>query len=219
MLPRQRLKRFPARLGLSVTETVGMLGDTSKGGTVSKWMIVSVLMASIPLVVLADADDVFVARFEAGIGVDPVSGISSGTPPAPVSNVVRGVAPAGAPWHIGEFHARVRKDGHLFVEGRHLVLAGGSSLGQSLGVSVQAQLFCGASTPPTLASTTPLTTTTAAMLNGNGDFRFDEYLPSAPPDPCVDPVLLIVIPPSVAVTGAVSHWIAAGVPQLDLDDQ
>jgi hypothetical protein len=177
---------------------------------VKKWMLASALVSLIPLVVLADADDVFVARFDAGIGVDPVSGMSSTTPPVPLANVVRGVAPGGAPWHIGEFHASVRKDGHIFAEGRHLVLAGGNGLGQSLGLSIEAHLFCGA------GSTTPLTTT-ATTLNGNGDFRFDEILPSAPLDPCLDPVLLIVIPPSV--TGAVPHWLAAGVPQLDLDDQ
>jgi hypothetical protein len=174
-----------------------------------KWMLVSAFVAFMPLAISAGADDAFVARFDAGIGVDPVAGMTSATPPAPVANVVRGVAPGGLPWHIGAFHARVRKDGHIYVEGRHLVLAGGNSLGQSLLVSVQAQLFCGA------GSTTPLTTT-VTTLNGNGRFKFDENLPSAPPDPCVDPVLLIVIPP--ASTGGAPHWLAAGVPQLDLKD-
>jgi hypothetical protein len=178
--------------------------------SVEKWMLTLVLVTLVPLGVLADPDDVFVARFNAGIGVDPVSGIlSSTTPPSPILNVVRGVAPGGAPWRIGKFKASVRRDGHIVVEGHHLVLAGGNSLGQSLGVSVQAQLFCGA------GSTSPLTTT-VTTLNGNGDFRFDEGLPSAPPNPCVNPVLLIVIPPSTP--SGTPHWLAAGVPQLDLDD-
>jgi hypothetical protein len=159
---------------------------------VKKWMLVSALVALIPLVAVADTTPAFVAEFDGGIGVNPISG----------TNTVRGVAPGGLPWYIGGFRARVRKDGHIFAEGHHLVLAAGNNLGQSLLVSVQAQLFCGA------ASTTPLTTTTTT-LNAFGDFRFDENLPSAPADPCVDPVLLMVIPPTG--TGA-AHWLAAGVP-------
>jgi hypothetical protein len=174
----------------------------SKGDTVKKWMLASALAGLMPLVAFADGKGAFVAQFSAGIGVDPVAGISSATPPAPVANVVRGVAPGGLPWYIGGLRAMVRKDGHIFAEGHHLVLAGGNSLGQSLLVAVQAQLFCGAN------STTPLTTT-STTLDADGNFRFDENLPSAPADPCVDPVLLIVIPPSG--TGA-AHWIAAGVP-------
>ena len=169
-----------------------------------KWMLVSALAVLVPVVVLADSDEGFVARFDTGIGVDPVSGMSSATPPAPVANVVRGVAPGGAPWHIGEFHASVRKDGHILAEGHHLVLAGGNSLGQSLGVSVQAQLFCGA------GSMTAFATTTATTLNTDGDFRFDEMLGAAPPDPCVDPVLLI------DTAAATPHWLAAGVPLTNL---
>src|ERR1700722_15755897 len=89
-----------------------------EGGAVRKWMLVSALVMLIPLVVLAAAADVLVARFDGGIGVDPVSGISTAAPcsataPCPVANVVRGVAPGGIPWHIGDFHARVRQDGHI----------------------------------------------------------------------------------------------------------
>ena len=167
------------------------------------------LVTLVPLGLLADADDVFVARFNSAIGVDPIAGVS-GSPATLTMNVVRGVAPGGLLWHIGKFEARVRRNGHLRVDGRHLVLAAGNNLGRSLGVSVQAQLFCGA------GSTTPMTST-ITTLNGNGDFRFDEMLPSAPPDPCVDPVLLVVIPP--ASSAGAPHWIAAGIPQLDLDDK
>jgi hypothetical protein len=172
-------------------------------------MLVSALVMLIPLVVLAAAPEVLVARFDGGIGVDPVSGMSTAAPcsvaaPCPVANVVRGVAPGGVPWHIGDFHARVSTTGHIFVEGHHLVLAGGNSLGQSLGVSVQAQLFCGA------GSMTAVATTTATTLNADGDFRFDEMLGAAPPDPCVDPVLLI------DTAAATPHWFAAGVPQTNL---
>jgi hypothetical protein len=179
-------------------------------------MLVSALLMLIPLVVVAAAPEVLVARFDGGIGVDPVSGMSTAAPcsvaaPCPVANVVRGVPPGGIPWHIGDFHARVRQDGHIFVEGRHLVLAGGNSLGQSLGASVQAQLFCGL--PPTSTSvspgyTTPITTT-AVTLTPDGDFRLDEMLSPTPPDPCDDPVLLIV-------SAANGHWFAAGVPQTNL---
>jgi hypothetical protein len=178
-----------------------------QGGVMKQRMLVAAFVALVPLVALADSDDRVVARFDSGIGVDPVSGITAATattPAVPTSNVVRGVAPGGTAWHIGEFQASVSRHGHIFVEGHHLVLAAGDSLGQSLQLSVQAQLYCGA------GSTTPITTTSTA-LDGNGDFRFNETLPSAPPDPCVNPLLLIV-------TGATPHWLAAGIPQLDLDD-
>lgn len=168
-------------------------------------MLALVLVTFIPLGVRADGDDAIIAQFDAGIGVNPISGLSSGVP---VSNVVRGVAPGGVLWYIGKFQAWVRQDGHIFVEGHHLVFAGGNNLGQSGSVSVEAQLFCGA------GSTTPLSTT-ATTLDANGDFRFDQNLPSAPPDPCVDPVLLIVTTPATA--GAASHWLAAGVPHFDLN--
>jgi hypothetical protein len=162
------------------------------------WTLVALLLLVPP--VFLRADETLVARFDGGIGVDPVSGLSSG---APVPNVVRGVAPGGIVWHIGEFHARVDHTGHIFIMGRRLVLAGGDNMGQSLGLSVQGQLFCGAS------SKTPLTTTTTT-LSADGNFQFDERLSAAPPDPCVDAVLLIVIP------GSSPRWLAAGVPNSDL---
>ena len=174
-----------------------------------KSLLALALVVLAPLGLRADGDDVFVARFNSATGVDPISGITSATPPAVAMNVVRGVAPGGVLWHIGKFEATIRKNGHIRIDGRHLVLAAGNNLGRSLGLSVQAELFCGA------GNTTPITTT-ITNLNPNGDFRFDEMLPSAPTDPCIDPVLLIVVPPTSS-SGA-AHWIAAGIPQLDVDD-
>ena len=54
------------------------------------WTLVALLLLVPP--VFLRADETLVARFDGGIGVDPVSGLSSG---APVPNVVRGVAPGG----------------------------------------------------------------------------------------------------------------------------
>ena len=66
---------------------------------------------------------------------------------APVSNVVCGVAPGGIPWRISRLHANVLTDGHITVEGRGLLLAGGNAtlvnaIGTNGGQSVRAELFC-----------------------------------------------------------------------------
>jgi hypothetical protein len=168
-----------------------------------KWILVSALVSTVPMVVWADHDDTLV-RFEGGIGVDPVSGISSSNAPTP--NTVRGVSPGGAPWHIRDLSAEVSVSGHIVITGRGLVLAGGNNIGSSLGLSVHADLFCGA------GSTTPIDTT-SVTLNVNGDFHIDEHLPSAPPNPCVAPVLLI------ATADPNGRWLAAGIPRVDLDEK
>ena len=44
-------------------------------------------------------------------------------------------------------------------------------------------------------------------LAPNGDFEIDDVLTPMPPDPCTNPVLLIV--------SAGGNWFAAGIPKLD----
>lgn len=135
------------------------------------------------------ADDRLV-RFDGGIGEIPVSNTT--TP-----NVVRGVSPGGQPWVISRLTADVRTDGHILVDGRGLLLAGGNNIGTNGGQSVRAMLFCGAAS----------FTSDAVPLEPNGDFRIDGMLNPVPPDPCESPVLLIVN------TATPPRWFAAGIPK------
>ena len=133
------------------------------------------------------ADDRLV-RFDGGIGEIPVSTVA--TP-----NVVRGISPGGQPWVISRLTADVRTDGHILVDGRGLLLAGGNGIGTNGNQSVRAMLFCGA-----VSFTSEL-----VPLEPNGDFRIDGMLSGTPPDPCESPVLLIVNPGP--------RWFAAGIPK------
>jgi hypothetical protein len=169
-----------------------------------------VLVVSIPLIsslraAPGDRDERDV-RFEGGIGVDPIIGITPGPPASATLNIVRGVSPGGAPWRIGSLVARWTHRGDVQVDGRGLVLAAGNSIGMvpAAITSVVAAFFCGA------GSTTPLLTVTTP-LSAAGDFNIDASGFSVPPDPCVAPVLLIE-------TGTGPVWLAAGIPVLDVDD-
>jgi hypothetical protein len=129
-----------------------------------------------------------VARFEGGIGVQP---LRSG--PAP--NVVLGVNPGGIPWVISGLSADVSSDGKINAEGRGLLLAGGNTIGTAGGQSVRARLFCGGA-----ASDSDL-----VPLDARGDFKIDGFLVPTPPFLCTTPVLLIV--------NAGGNWLAAGIPK------
>src|SRR5437762_13872033 len=83
----------------------------------------------------------FIARFEGGIGVIPVSnGAGSvnadGTFPNVKLNVVRGVNPGAGPWTIASLRADVDLYGRIKVRGRGLLLASGNSIGQNANQSV-----------------------------------------------------------------------------------
>src|SRR5829696_6591420 len=77
-----------------------------------------------------------IARFDGGIGSQP---LRAGALP----NDVNGVPPGGRPWVISRLTADVRSDGRIKVDGRGLVLAGGSTIGTGGGQSVRARLYCG----------------------------------------------------------------------------
>ena len=126
-------------------------------------------------------------RFEGGIGVIPVSA-------GPTANVVRGISPGGQPWVIRELKASVGVDGHIKVDGRGLLFAGGNTIGTNGGQSVRAVLFCGNISQQ--SSLVPLET--------DGDFKIDEFLTTPPVNPCDNPALLIV--------NAGNRWFAAGIP-------
>jgi hypothetical protein len=149
------------------------------------------------------------ARFDGGIGVQPVANVAGtanpdGTFPNVKQNVVRGILPAG-PWRIADLRADVRTDGRIRVRGRGLLLANGNNIGQNGNVSVFASLFCEA-TAPFVEHSTSFT----VPLELNGDFRIDGTLDSVPSD-CPSPVLLIR-------NKGNGVWFAAGIPKLGDDD-
>jgi hypothetical protein len=148
------------------------------------------------------------ARFDGGIGVQPVANVAGpanpdGTFQNVKQNVVRGVLP-GTPWRIADLRADIRTDGRIRVRGRGLLLASSNNIGQNGNVSVFATLFCEAAAPFIEHSTN-----FTVPLDLNGDFRIDGTLNSVPSD-CPSPVLLI--------RNSNGVWFAAGIPRLGDDD-
>jgi len=154
------------------------------------------------IVPAGNASDSLLA-FNGGIGVDPVSGLSAG---APVANVVRKVGPGGVPWRIAQLTASVDVRGRISVRGHGLLLAGGDGIGTNGAQSVHAILFCG----PAATATSHATPAAGVPLAANGDFRIDDVLSPAPPNPCTTPVLLIANP--------APRWFAAGILANDEDE-
>src|SRR5262249_3127466 len=97
-------------------------------------LLVIALVALVPS--LAWSDDTL-ATFNGGIGADSVSGAPGpGAVATSVTrNIVRGVQPAGQLWTIAALRAEVRADGHIKVDGRGLVFAGGNTVGTALVVT------------------------------------------------------------------------------------
>ena len=94
----------------------------------------------------------FLARFNGGIGVIPVSNGAGpvnpdGTFPNVKLNIVRGVNPGAGPWTIADLRADVQTDGRIDVKGRGLLLASSNSIGQNANQSVFATLICEAAAP------------------------------------------------------------------------
>jgi hypothetical protein len=185
-----------------------------KGKTVLK-MVKNTAVAAVILFLLGTVAHVtakgqdYIARFEGGIGVIPVSNgagpvNADGTFPNVRLNIVRGVNPGAGPWRIASLRAEVDTDGHITVRGRGLLLASGNSIGQNANQSVFATLLCEAAAPFVEHNTT-----VAVPLEANGDFRIDDTLNPVPTE-CASPVLLI------RNTGGV--WFAAGVPKFGDDD-
>ena len=132
-------------------------------------------------------------RFDGGIGVIPVRA-------GPLPNTVRGVNPGGQPWVIARLTVDVKTDGRISVDGRGLLLGGGDNIGTNANQNVHARLFCG----PVVGAT--VHDSVQVPLEPNGDFRIDGVLAPVPPNPCANPVLLIV-------SGG-GNWFAAGIPKL-----
>ncbi len=151
-----------------------------------------------PLSATADS----LAKFQGGIGVIPVSSGQGTAATATVvnRNIVRGVQPAGQIWVIADLQADVTDDGRITVDGRGLLLGGGNNIGTNANQSVRATLLCA-------NDGNVLHDSGLVPLEPNGDFRIDDLLSPAPPNPCTNAVLLIRNP-----AGA---WFAAGIPKLD----
>ena len=173
-------------------------------------LLVIPLVALMPSLGLTDDP---LATFRGAIGAD---GVSSAPGPGPVAttvnrNIVRGVQPPGQLWAISAFRAEVGVDGHIRVDGRGLVFAGGDTIGTALVVTptggtatlqVFATLICENVPPFVERNTNPV------PLAANGDFRIDDVLSPPPPASCTTPVLLI------RVAGG-GNWFAAGIQRFD----
>jgi hypothetical protein len=150
---------------------------------------------------LGAKDDTFL-KFDGGIGVHPVSNLT--TP-----NAVRGVPPPGQIWVIRALRAEIEQGGHITARGRGLLLGGGNNIGTNANQNVRATLICDL---PTTAQPLPNQFSTAVVpLDANGDFRIDDDLRDAAgmfTATCASPVLLI--------RPAGNAWFAAGI--LDRDD-
>jgi len=153
---------------------------------------VSTLLLSfgLGLAPLASAEN-SLARFEGGIGSQPLRA-------GGLVNDVLGVNPGGRPWVISRLSAEVKTDGRVSIDGRGLLLAGGSGIGTTGNQSVRARLFCGGNAALSYDSE-------LVPLDPAGDFRIEGELSAVPPSPCASPVLLIVN------TGGA--WFAAGIPK------
>ena len=131
-------------------------------------------------------------RFNGGIGVIPTGSTNT---------TVRTVPAAGQIWVIQDLAADVKQDGSIRLDGRGLLLGAGNGVGSNANQSVFATLFC-ANDGNVQHSSSP----TGVPLEVNGDFRIDDTLSPAPPNPCTSPVLLI----RSAGSGS---WFAAGIPK------
>ena len=131
-------------------------------------------------------------RFSGGIG-----DISTGS----TNTTVRGVAAAGQIWVIEDLAADVKQDGSIRLDGRGLLLGSGNGVGSNANQSVFATLFCAND-----GNVQHSSTLTGVPLEVDGDFRIDDTLSPAPPNPCTSPVLLI----RSAGSGS---WFAAGIPK------
>jgi len=154
--------------------------------------------------------DETLASFKGGIGVIPVSsGVGTAATAEVVNrNFVRGVQPGLNIWVIRKLKATVRTNGAIKVAGKGLLLGSSDDIGGTGGDVVFATLICEATAPFTERNSN----LAGVPLAPNGDFRIDDVLVPAPPDPCASPVLLIR-----NVVGV--NWFAAGILKSDDSDE
>jgi hypothetical protein len=156
----------------------------------------SVVVVGVVFVMVAIAQSAVaqnLVRFSGGVGVIPTGSANT---------TVRGVAAAGQIWTIRDLAADVKQDGSIRLDGRGLLLASGNAVGSNANASVIATLFC--ANDGNIQHSSNLA---GVPLEVNGDFRIDDTLSPAPPNPCTNPALLI----RSAGSGS---WFAAGIPRL-----
>lgn len=148
-------------------------------------------LAAVCMAPLAAAAVEPLARFEGGIGSQPLRA-------GGLVNDVFLVPPGGRPWVIASLSADISVDGRVNIDGRGLLLGGGNGVGTPGGQSVRARLICAG----VFHDTDPAN---PVALAANGDFRINGFLNPIPPTPCANPVLLIL--------SAGGSWFAAGIPK------
>ena len=183
-------------------------------------MFSALIVAGLATGVSAQRRD-FVASFDGGIGVVPVSSFAGplnqdGTFQNVIRNFVKGVRSSTQLWRIADLKAEVTTDGRIKVRGRGLLLAGGDLLGTTANLSVVATLICEPTAPfvelSSADTTNGIVWQGGVPLEPNGDFRIDETLrgvggAGTVPAECASPTLLI----RSAGNGA---WLAAGIHTL-----
>ena len=162
------------------------------------------------------ADDTLVT-FDGAVGAVSVSnGLGTGATATTVTrDIVRGVQPPNTPWAIADLQAQVTTDGHITIDGKGLIFAGGDTIGTAIGTSasggaavinVFATLICENTAPFTERNTNAK----GVPLAANGDFTIDDLL-SPPPlarSSCATPVLLIR-------NAGNRNYFAAGIQKFD----
>ena len=164
----------------------------------------------------------YLASFEGGMGVDPVSGVvlnQDGTFQSVRRNLVKGVTHAPGPWRIDDLRATVDTYGRIRVRGRGLLMSAGDNIGRTGNLSVFATLICEAAAPfvqrSSAATADGVVFTGVVPLEPNGNFRIDDTLKT--PGGLGDPVPPSCPSPTLLIRAASGVWLAAGVPQLDDD--
>jgi hypothetical protein len=161
-------------------------------------------------------------KFDGGIGAIGASAAiaADGTGPNAATvtrNIVRGVQPPAQLWTIADLTAEVDIDGHIKVDGRGLVFAGGDTIGTANGtissggnpvINVIATLICETPSNPFIEHST---NGAGVPLAENGDFTIDDVLlgfPGPTRSNCATPVLLIR-------NAGNMNWFAAGIQKFE----
>jgi hypothetical protein len=101
-----------------------------------------------------------------------------------VRNFVRGWQPAPFPMRITSLKGTVSNPGHIKVDGRGLLVAGGDQIGTNGGLQAWASVLCGSEWIHTSVFA-------ATPLSDAGDFSIDADLMGDVPASCESPLLLI----------------------------
>jgi hypothetical protein len=116
----------------------------------------------------------------------------------PAGPVLFGVKPGGLPWVVSRSRVEVRRDGHVEVRVRGLVIPTPPQNGTNPVSKLAATVFCNASA---------VGTTKAVPFSAAGDARIEDTLAKPLPSPCLVPAVLLNPAPGGAI--ATGTYIAA----------